>query len=82
VNEGQIEYTYYDEKGKAGNYINVSNLKLIKENNVYYLGDGTQLKPLAYKDDSLIVLSDYGRGPGLYNLFLISKNDFDKLSFR
>lgn len=41
---------------------------------------GVRLINVGAKGDSLLVLSDYHRGPGLFHLYAISKRDVDRLS--
>ena len=44
-----------------------------------FFKDGTQIKPIGCMGDTVVVLSDYNRGPGLYNLFKLQKKEYQKL---
>lgn len=76
-----LNYTYFSEKGSANDALflqEITNCNMFK-NTVHFMPDGSQIKVIGCSHDSILFLSDYNRGPGLYNIYTASVPDFNDI---
>lgn len=79
-----ISYDYFDFKGfhqekRAEEKLADRCEKEGSANVIRFLEDGTQVRKVVCFKDSVLFLSDYNRGPGLYNLYVLPKKQFEDL---
>jgi hypothetical protein len=86
ISNVQLSYVFYNYSGYNEKVLIDSNLKDNCSdylNDFYktslFLKDGTQIKSIGCFGDTVVVLSDYNRGPGLYNLFKVQNKEYQKL---
>ncbi|MBN8703313.1 MAG: DUF2029 domain-containing protein [Bacteroidetes bacterium] len=81
-NSNTLTYTYFNYSGIHIDSTKVSNPieKCIKNKNIL-LQDGSEINTISCIGDTIVFLTDYKRGPGLYNIFYVTKNNLQDLPF-